>query len=265
MIGFYKIILISFLILSQCPVFADDLIEIEDIWLTQDVHVTGDLLCQDGQYVYFKDEQSCMEATDWSCKESLKVSPIHFIEKVELPSGEFVTHFFNIKTSYDYMKYELVSFHPIKSYDLVESKQIEFPVCSGMTLLPKKKVRKIRQVKMDELSFMDGLIKSGVSVVNSPYGSFSELAKKAVVNKPAPNMWSTEFPKLKSPLCNTSLDYSDIIIKTSGEWSGNGVVQLASLNEWQNKSNDLFMNIKKDKSQGNKFEFYCRQEGYDDK
>jgi hypothetical protein len=236
------------------------MIEIEDIWLTQDIHVTGDTLCQDGQYIYFKNRVACQEATnEWNCKKSLKISPIHFIQKIELPSGQSITHFYNIKTQFDFLRYELTSFYPIKSFDLVESKQIEFPLCKKMIMKKPLKVRSIRPALDTEKDFIQGLIDSGVVLLNSPYGSFNELADNLINSEKDP-LSQNELPHLKSPLCNTNVDANEMILKASGEWSGNGIVQISALNEWQRNSNDLKVILRKDQQNVKRFEFYCIQE-----
>lgn len=234
---------------------AEDLFEVEHIWLTQDIHASGEGLCQDGQYIYFKNRDECLLAMESSSCESLRVTPIHFIERINLPSGEGVTRFYSVKTTYDYLRYELTSTEPIINYDLVESKQLPIPMCQGRKPLPEKKVRRIRRARNNERSFVQGLVNSGVTVLNSPFGRLN------------PSIWGQsggfwgDSPDLRSPLCNREVDYKDIMNKASGEWSGNGVVSVQSLSEWHENSYDLY--IKKTKGLNNKdqYHFFCRGEG----
>lgn len=245
---------------------ASDLIEVEDIWLTQKIHVAGENLCHNGQYIFFKDKASCEQESEQQdleildCEAELRLSPISFMEKISLPNGASVTHFFNIKTEYEYTKYELTGFYPLKNYDLVETKQVQFPICAGMKELPAKKITKERMATETERPFISGLVHSGVTVINSPYGFFKGMAQAALTQEVFVGGSHGNLPTLKSPLCNNGLDYKDILIKTSGEWSGHGIVQLASLNEWQNKSNNLVIKVREDMGAKKRFDFYCLNE-----
>ena len=233
---------------------SDDLIEIEHLWLTQDVHVAADRLCQDGQYLFFNSLNDCERVqTPLNCSESLKITAISYIEKVDLPNGEYVTRFFSVKTSYDFLRYELVDDGPIKTYELVESKQIELPTCEGMTKKAAKKIRRARPAAPQEVSFMQGLLDSGVPVVNSPYGKFHTDKIEPLEVK----LTNQSLPKLKSPLCNKKLNYDNIITQASGEWTGNGLVQLNVLSDWQKNSLELY--IQKAVNEDNKetYEFVC--------
>ncbi len=237
---------------------AEDLFEVEHLWVTQTVHVPGDTLCQDGQFLYFKNQDVCTEFFTQSRCEVLSqaLSPITFIEKVDLPSGDSVSHFFSIKPRYDLLRYELVADGPIKNYELVEAKQVELPLCDNKNWKPQKKIRRVRQARRSEESFLQGLVDSGVSIVNSPYGKFdpsSLLFNNANVQDP-------RRPHLKSPLCNAKLDYKDLVTQASGEWSGNGVVQVESLNQWHKDSLDLYINKTQSESGKEKFEFFCLNE-----
>ena len=92
--------------------------------MTQDIHVNAEFLCQDGVHIYFKSAVECFLATNKvTCTKELKISPINYIEKVNLPDGRYVTQFFNIPTTYNYMVYELEEDGPIKSYSLVYSER----------------------------------------------------------------------------------------------------------------------------------------------
>lgn len=250
-----KTLLGGLLCLSFHTAYADDIIEIEHIWLTQSVHVAGDSLCQDGQSFYFKSLEHCLETqSDLNCQKNLEIGPIHFIEKIELDEQRSVSHFYSLQTHYEYLRYELTSFYPIPTYDLVESKQIPIPYCKGKPKLQPKKQKRIRKVEPGEYELIIGLVQSGVTIVNSPYGSLkgmvSQLKNKNVVDEGR--------PKLRSPLCNENLDASDIIHQASGEWSGNGVIALEALSQWHESSIELQVVSKK--SSSNHFGFYCKRE-----
>ncbi len=259
--AYISTLILSSLLILPLKARAEDLIEIEHLWVTQDVHVPGDALCQDGEYIYFKDLLSCHQSLDASFCQNVKqpLSPITFIEKISLPSGDSVSHFFNVSTSYDYLRYELVEQTPIKNYELVQSLRLELPVCTSMTMKPKKKIRKIRKARKNELAFMQGLVDSGVSIVNSPYGRFdpgSHLNNTTTSEDP-------RRPKLRSPLCNTKLNYKDLVTQASGEWTGNGIVEVDALNQWHNDSMDLYIQKTKLKTGEEHFEFFCRGEADD--
>ncbi len=237
---------------------AEDLFEIEHLWVTQNVHVPGDALCQDGQFLYFKNQKVC---TDFFTKSRCEVlntalSPITFIEKIDLPSGDSVSHFFSINTRYDRLRYELIDDGPIKNYELVEAEQIDLPLCENKTWKPSKKIRRVRQARKSEESFLQGLVDSGVYIVNSPYGKFDPTS--LLFNNA--NGLDSRRPYLKSPLCNAKLNYKDLVEQASGEWSGNGVVQVESLNQWHKDSLDLYINKTQADSGQDKFEFFCLNE-----
>ncbi len=250
-------LLVSSLV-ARASIAGDEIVQIEHLWLTQDIHASAENLCQDGRYIYFNSIDDCNIASpSWNCEESLKITPIRFIEKVELPSGEAVSHFYNVKTTYDLMVYELVSDGPIKNYDLIMSKQVPLPICEGMTALPPEKVRRIRQVNPEEWPIIKGLVDSGVTIVNSPFGKFnpSSLKKYETLSS------FGEQPKLKSPLCSDKLDYDDLVQKASGEWSGNGgILKLAALSSWQQESFELLVRKSKDSQNAERYEFFCLNE-----
>ncbi len=244
--------------------YASDLIEIEHIWLTQKIHVSGEYLCQDGQSIYFKSQKDCHSAThQFHCDDDLKVSPIHFIEKIELSNGQSVSHFYSIKTEFEYLRYELTAFYPVNTYDLVESQLVPIPYCLNRPILPAQKIRKIRKAKTSEIPFIQGLVRSGVSIVNSPFGSLDSIEHlKESQKKPMTNS-ETLGPKLRSPLCNLELDYNNILFQASGEWSGNGVIELQSLVDWQDSSKDIFVVQKTSKDKQLEYQFYCKKESSD--
>ncbi len=238
-------------------VLGDEFEEIEHLWLTQNVHISAEYLCQDGVYVYFKNEEACSMATPaMSCVHSKKISPINFIERVELPDGGAVTHFYSIKTAYQYSRYELSDSGPIKSYDLVESKQIPLPVCAGMIKKKPAKVRKVRKAMKSELAFMQGMVDSGVSIVNSPYGLFDPDSLLEIEKEQNIGMR----PRVKSPLCSKKLNPKDLVTQASTEWTGNGVIKVEALNTWQKESTELFIYRFKDQDDETKYEFVCLDE-----
>lgn len=237
---------------------AEDLIEVEHLWVTQNVHIAGDALCQDGQYLYFKDQASCGEFYDkQKCSATnLVLSPITFIEKIELPNGNSVSHFYEIQTDFEWLRYELVEDTPIKNYELVEAKKMRVPLCSKMSWQPKKKIRNIRPARMNEISFLQGLVESGVPIINSPFGRFDP--QSFLYNNS--NVLDLDRPKIKSPLCNSKVNYKDLVEQASGEWSGNGIVKVEALGQWHKDSLDLYMQKTKKEDGEEHFEFFCLNE-----
>ena len=260
-----KCSIINFLLFSlvgTTSIAADELVEVENLWLTQDIHVSAEFLCQDGVNIYFKSAVECFLATNKvTCTQELKISPINYIEKVNLPDGRYVTQFFNIPTNYSLMVYELEEDGPIKNYSLVYSERETIPLCLGMSELEPKKIRGSREATGNEILLMESLLESGVSIINSPYGKVDP--KMLIEQEEKYNESTIEKISFKSPLCSEKLDYDDLVVQANGEWSGNGIIAVDALYHWQDESKDLLIQKKPKANQGVPYEFFCVQDEID--
>ncbi len=261
---FAWILTISLILTSwrgSATIYGNELYDIESLWLTQHFHVSAEHLCQDGKYIFFKSLADCTQATGYElCPTDLLITPINYMEKVELPSGASVTRFFSVPTEFKVYRYEIVEEEPIVKFKMVETINEELPYCEGMKKQKYEKVSRKRKAKPEEVSFLQGLVESGVSLVNSPYGPFvpEKFDEELLINE------DNKRPILRSPQCNSKADYKDMVHKASGEWNGNGIVQISELKSWQVESIDLFMvKTKSHSTTESNYKFFCLNEGDD--
>lgn len=215
---------------------SSQLISIENINITQNLSIAGNLLCQDGQYLYFNDLQSCLEMKKQNpedqtlaCGPDLTLTPINEIEELFYEQGDrryFIWRFFSIKMSYETSKYELLADQVPQRYKLVEKKTSTVPQCTGRPALPQTNILWIKEASKSQKYLIKTLLNNNILVVNSPYGNLESIA-----NPMTPEAQKSEkeqdFP-LKTPFCNPNITNDQVMELMGGSRTGGG------LNEFEN-------------------------------
>lgn len=206
----------------------------EYIVLTQDINISAHRLCQDGLYIYFIDRYHCENSKgQFKCDGDLKIAPLRSVEKIILPSGESLTRFYEIKTTFRYEEYVKTSL----GTKLVDYDYDRLPFCTDRARHEPQNIETSRMViGVEERDLFASLIQSQITLLNTPYGNLRTIKNLAKDESKSPDITKVS-ARVQTPFCNNQIS-NEQIWQMSGEYSGNGIFQVNSL---QTVSRDMFI------------------------
>ncbi len=190
----------------------------ERIQVGSHMAVSGQDLCQDGRYIYFKSESLCERANRESgipeyfeCEFDLFAGPIREMEELKLDAKKSVFRYFTIPTEFTVQIF--------KGERQVAKRKRQMPLCDGRPVQSAETVVIARaELSPDLRKLLIELDSQGLGLIESPRG---EVERIASITDPATQAPQGVF-QLKSPLCNPEARAGLIAAGMSGGESSGG-------------------------------------------
>lgn len=206
-----------------------DIVIADHVLIQRNLSYSGDRLCQDQKYIYFKDEKSCqLENSEFSDCSDLKIAPIRQLEQIRYRYDSSVFRIFRINLEYRIRTYRKDESGE-NSYTLSENfktKGVEF--CGDDRPVQQAEVVTSSRDAYDELesSKLEDLDESGFSVfvsASGPIYSFEMVDQEGLNLSGFDRVNHSLFDlEISSPLCTRRFDPRDLHL-VGGEFSGNSM------------------------------------------
>lgn len=230
------------------------------------LRIPGDLLCQDGNNVYFKDESDCWRANklfygteleELQCDQSLKVSPILDIEEIQTQKGRSFFRFYVTATEYNLVEYKVETVGNTEEHEIVSDKMVPIERCTGIPKAKRIAQKTTRTALPQEEILIRDLLSQGIQVINRPRGPLTDFydVQFELIGK-GRREWEKNNNSFTSLLdqkpffintfhCNTKHNAQDFIhMVSSGGWGGGGSSG-KTLERWQASSTRVLVQPKK--------------------
>ncbi|MCB0411110.1 MAG: hypothetical protein KDD22_01205 [Bdellovibrionales bacterium] len=215
----------------------------ENISVTPEVNISGHLLCQDGQFLYFQKISDCIAARqanpnfdDLVCGPDRTLAPINEVEEIfaarpseesnlsKLSEGQpidsekidFIWRFFSLPTTFEAKTYHLDDKQLPRKYRLIKKEVRTVPVCSGMQMKEKLNVFSVRQATTPQVYLIRQLVKNNILILNSPYANLGSLSYSledsglANLKNETSERGDKKFFDLATPFCNPNVTNEEV-------------------------------------------------------
>ena len=216
-----KIISLLFLVLLQGVAVqagitsGGKVVDYNNVVIGRDISVPGNLLCNDGVFIYYKNKESCAKSGKKNCT-NLSIGPINQAERIYIDKDISITQFYKVSLVYEKKTYSRTQAGRKKT-----SIDVKVPYCVNRDILKPSNVFTEREASDEEIPVLASLYLNGMDAINTPFGPVKSIKKINYESHDIRKLPLLMLTNIRSPFCGEPnvLKYLE---KISGEYSGNG-------------------------------------------